>query len=60
MMIVDFGRRKSHYLPVVIEGVGIEVVQTYKYLGVHLDHKLDWSAHVKTAYRKGQSRHFFL
>jgi len=45
---------------VVIDGVDIEVVQTYKYLGVHLDHKLDWSAHVNAAYRKGQSRLFFL
>ncbi|XDV29127.1 hypothetical protein PO909_032280 [Leuciscus waleckii] len=59
-MIVDFGRRKSHHPPVVIEGEGIEVVQTYKYLGVHLDHKLDWSVHVNAAYRKGQSRLFFL
>jgi len=31
-MIVDFGRRKSNHLPVVIEGEGIEVVQTYIYL----------------------------
>ena len=59
-MIVDFGRRKAHHLPVVIEGEGIEVVQTYKYLGVHLDHKLDWSVHTDAAYKKGQSRLFFL
>ncbi|CAM4572459.1 unnamed protein product [Leuciscus chuanchicus] len=53
-MIVDFGRRKAHlHLPVVIEGEEIEVVQTYKYLGVHLDQKLDWSIHVNAAYRKG-------
>ena len=36
------------------------MVQTYKYLGVHLDHKLDWSVHTDAAYKKGQSRLFFL
>jgi len=58
-MIVDFGRCKSDHLPVVIEGKGIEVVQTYKYLGVHLDHKLDWSGNVNSAHMKGQKRLFF-
>lgn len=58
-MIVDFGRRKLNHLPVVIEGEVTEVCQTHKYLGVHLDHKLDWSIHVNAAYRKGQSRLVF-
>ena len=47
-------------LPVCIGGVDIEVVQTYKYLGVHLDHKLDWAANTEAIYKKGQSRLFFL
>lgn len=59
-MIMDFGRRKLNHLSVVIEGEGIEVVQMRKYLGVHLDHKLDWSIHVNASYRKSQSRRFFL
>ncbi len=35
-------------------------MQTYKYLDVLLDNKLDWSANVSDLYRKGQSRLFFL
>ena len=35
-------------------------MQTYKYLGVVLDNKLDWSANIDTVYRNGQSHLFFL
>src|SRR4029434_5053734 len=47
-------------LPVSIGGVSVEVVKTYKYLGVHLDSKLDWSANIDAIYKKGQSRLYFL
>lgn len=59
-MIVDFRKNKSQYLPVQVSGERIEVVPTYKYLGVHLDHKLDWTVQANAAYKKGQSRLFFL
>lgn len=59
-MIADFSRRKTHHLSVLIGGESIEVVPTYKYLGVHLDCKLDWSVHANAAYKKGQSRLYFL
>ncbi len=36
------------------------MVQTYTYLGVHLEKKLDWSANTDVLYRKGQSRLHFL
>ena len=35
-------------------------MQSYRYLGVHLDSKLDWSVNTDAVYRKGQSRLFFL
>ena len=56
----DFQRTKRAPLPVSIEGVNVEVVSTYKYLGVHLDNKLDWSANTDAVYKKGQSRLYFL
>lgn len=59
-LVVDFRRSKPHMQPVSIEGVNVEVVSTYKYLGVHLDNKLDWSANSDALYRKGQSRLYFL
>ena len=36
------------------------MVQSYRYLGVHLDSKLDWSVHTDAVYRKGQNRLFLL
>ena len=59
-MVVDFRRKKPHLLPVSIEGVDVEVVRTYKYLGLQLDDKLDWTANMEAFYRKGQSRLYFL
>ena len=32
------------------------MVETYKYLGVHLNNKLDWSDNTDVLYKKGQSR----
>ena len=43
-MMVDFRRKKPHLQPVSIEGVDVEVVRTYKYLGLQLDDKLDLTA----------------
>jgi len=38
----------------------VEVVQDYKYLGVHLDNKLNWATNTEAVYKKGQSRLYFL
>ncbi|KAG5274176.1 hypothetical protein AALO_G00133060 [Alosa alosa] len=59
-MVVDFRRSKPALLPVSIDGVNVEVVNTYKYLGLQLDNKLDWSANTEALYKKGQSRLHFL
>ena len=59
-MVIDFRRSKHQLQPVSMRGEVIEEVQTYKYLGVHLDNKLDWSTNTDALYRKGQSRLFFL
>lgn len=40
-VVLDFRRSKIHLQPVCIWGEVIEVVQSYKYLGVYLDYKLD-------------------
>ncbi|XP_051811082.1 ATPase family AAA domain-containing protein 2-like isoform X2 [Acanthochromis polyacanthus] len=59
-MIIDFHRSKTPLQPVNTCGEDIEVVTSYKYLGVHLDNKLDWSKNVDFIYKKGQSRLFCL
>ena len=42
-MVIDFSRKAPPIAPVNIQGGDIEVVSVYKYLGVHLNNKLDWS-----------------
>ncbi|XP_031172325.2 uncharacterized protein LOC116062024 [Sander lucioperca] len=54
-MVVDFRRRLPRTSPVNIQGANIEMVETYKYLGVHLNNKLDWSKNTDVLYKKGQS-----
>ncbi|KAI3356587.1 hypothetical protein L3Q82_017787, partial [Scortum barcoo] len=59
-MVVDFRRPRPHPEPVIINGDCVEVVHTYKYLGMQLDDKLDWTANTDALCRKGQSRLYFL
>lgn len=59
-LVVDFRKRKPPVTPISIRGVDVEVVESYKYLGVHIDNKLDWSKNTEVLYRKGQSRLYFL
>ncbi|KAI4885165.1 hypothetical protein NFI96_024172 [Prochilodus magdalenae] len=59
-LVVDFRRARPLTQPVFIAGVEVEMVKTYRYLGLHLDERLDWSANTDILYRKGQSRLYFL
>uniref|UniRef100_A0A1A7YZ32 Uncharacterized protein n=1 Tax=Iconisemion striatum TaxID=60296 RepID=A0A1A7YZ32_9TELE len=55
-MVIDFQRNTPPHSPVNIQGADIEVVDTFKYLGVHLNSKLNWSNNTDALYKKGQSR----
>uniref|UniRef100_A0A8C7Z516 Reverse transcriptase domain-containing protein n=1 Tax=Oryzias sinensis TaxID=183150 RepID=A0A8C7Z516_9TELE len=55
-MVIDFRRRTPQFTPVSIQGSVIEVVDSFKYLGVHLNKKLDWTHNTDALYKKGQSR----
>ena len=41
-LVINFSRNKDGVPPVILKGHEIEIVQSYKYLGVELDNKLDW------------------
>lgn len=55
-MIIDFRRKSPPTTPVNIQGKDIEIVDSYKYLGVHLNNKLDRTTNTDVLYKKGQSR----
>lgn len=59
-MVVDFGKSKLKPRPVPIKCQEVEVVETYIYLGLWLDNKLDWADNSRQLYKKAQSRLYFL
>ncbi|TWW59264.1 Catenin alpha-2 [Takifugu flavidus] len=46
--------------PVNILGTDVDVVESYKYLGVHLNNNLDWTHNTDALVKKGNSRLFLL
>ncbi len=52
---MDFSRWKTPPAPVSIQGVDMDTVLHYKYLGVHLESKPDWAKNTYGVYKKGQS-----
>lgn len=59
-LIVEFRRSRTPVTPVSIQGVDVDIVEDYLYLGVHIDNKLDWVKNTTALYRKGQSCLYFL
>ncbi|XP_035812432.2 uncharacterized protein LOC118471519 [Amphiprion ocellaris] len=59
-VVLDFRRAPSSLQPIGINGSAVEMVSTYRYLGLQLDNKLSWSANMDSVYKKGQSRLYFL
>lgn len=55
-MIVDLRRKFPLITPVSIQEIDTETVDSYKYLGLHLNIKLNWTTNTDVLYKKGQSR----
>ena len=56
-VVIDFRRKSPQTAPVNIQGLDIEIMEEYKYLGVHINNKLDWTHNTDVLYKKGQSLH---
>ncbi|XP_049926802.1 uncharacterized protein LOC126406528 [Epinephelus moara] len=59
-LVVDLRRTRTPVTPVSILGHNVDIVEHYKYLGVFIDNKLDWTKNTEVLYKKGQSRLYFL
>ncbi|KAI4903986.1 hypothetical protein NFI96_007177 [Prochilodus magdalenae] len=59
-MCIDFRRSRPSQQPISIKGFDVEMVRSYKFLGVHLDERQDWSVNTDSVYKKAQSRLYFL
>ena len=53
-MIVDYTKRRTEHAPILIDGAVVEQVESFKFLGVHINHKLEWSKHTKTVVKRAR------
>ena len=49
-VVIDFRRKLPQPTPMNIWGPDMEIVERYRYLGVHLNNKLDWSQNADVLY----------
>jgi len=59
-LVVDFRKQRTRPNPFSINGTEVDIVDEYKYLGVHIENKLDWTKNTEAVSKKGQSRLDFL
>jgi len=59
-LIIDFGMKHTEYPDIVINGEPVERTKSYKYLGVIIDNKLNWSLNADLVCSKAKKRLYFL
>ena len=59
-MCIDFRKNQRCPKPVYIKGEAVERVETYKYLGVVFDSKLNWKENISSVLKKVNTRMYCL
>ena len=57
---IDFGKNSRTPAPLVIKGEKIEIVTSYKYLGITLENSLKWTENTLAVQKKASQRLYFL
>ena len=57
-MIVDYRKRRAEHGPILIDRAVVEQVESFKFLGVHITNKLEWSKHSKTVVKRARQSLF--
>ena len=55
---MDYRKRSTEHVPILINEAVVEQVESFKFLGVHINNKLDWSKHTKTVVKRAQQSLF--
>ena len=55
-LIVDYRKRMTKHI--LIDGAVVDQVESFKFLGVHINNKLDWSKHTKTDVKRARQSLF--
>ena len=45
---MDYRKRRTEHAPILLDGAVVEQVESFKFIGVHIYNKLEWSKHIKT------------
>jgi hypothetical protein len=53
-LFVDYRKRRAKHAPGNIDGVEVERVERFKFLGVHITNELSWSIHTKTVVKRAR------
>ena len=59
-VIVDFRKNPGNIIPLTINNSEVEIVDSFKYLGVHISSDFKWETNVDSIVKKSQQRLFFL
>ncbi|KAK3511283.1 hypothetical protein QTP70_034808, partial [Hemibagrus guttatus] len=60
-LIVDFRREKGRtYNPIHINGIGVERVSSFKFLGTHISEDLSWTTNTSSLVKKAHQCLFYL
>ena len=51
---MDFRKQQREHPPIHIDGTVVERVVSFKFLGVHITDKLNWSTHTDSIVKKAQ------
>ena len=57
-MIVNYRKRRTEHVRMLIDRAVVEQVEIFKFLGVHITNKLTWSKHTKTVVKRAQQNIF--
>ncbi|XP_072327825.1 uncharacterized protein [Scyliorhinus torazame] len=59
-LIIDFRKRSTTHIPICINGSEVEMVDSFKFLGVTTTNSLSWSTHIGATVKKSQQHLYFL
>ena len=51
-MTVNYRKRRTEHAPILIDRAVVEQVESFKFLGIHINKKLTWSKHTKTVMKR--------
>ena len=55
---MDNRKWRTEHTPILIYGAVVEQVESFKFLGVHINNKLEWSKHTKTVVKRARQSLF--